>query len=484
MPNQSSELLESARALDEAGRPAEALEAAWNALRLAPDDEAKRVVVQLLAFNPRLARPEWREDIASLIDDSAVEPTSVARAGWHILLPSLPGVPEALAERIESDELALRLLDQTYVAVLEAEETLTRLRRWLLMTGRWAEFPNLVAALAAQAGHNGGAWLFDSEEKAAIEAGPDAPIARAYRPRPSVPPPGADYPDPVTRSVADQYLDWPYPAWSRVTAPAPTTLPAEVDAMDEGRPSGLPATAQILVAGCGTGREAALIALRFPDSRVTAIDLSPASLSYAAERCAAGGLRNIDFRLLDLNRVTELGRTFHFITCSGVLHHLPDPEAGWAALAGVLEPGGVIRIMLYSKLARLRIRAAQAQIADLRDRPVDDEVLREARRRLIETAAESMGSSLDFFTLGGVHDLLLHRHEDPFDVPRIVRALDALGLELLAFELPTPFHRARYLREHPHDPLFRDVRAWAALEKQEPFLFRSMYRFWCRKPAG
>ena len=482
--DQKSELPESARALEEAGRPAEALEEAWRAFRLEPDEETKRLLVRLLAFNPRLAQPEWRGDIARLVVDPAVEPTSVGRAGWHILLPSLPDAPEALAKRIESDEFALRLLDQTYVAVLEAEEKLTRLRRWMLVSGRWEEFPNLIAALAAQAEHNDGAWLFDAEEKAALEAAPDAPISRAYQPRPRVPPSNRDYPDPVTQSVAGQYLDWPYPAWSRVTAPGPTTLPAVVEAMDEGRPSGLPATSKVLVAGCGTGREAALIALRFPDARITAIELSPASLACAVERCAASGLDDIDFRLLDLNRVADLGRTFDFITCSGVLHHLPDPEAGWAALAGVLRPGGVMRIMLYSKLARLRVRAAQSHIADLRDHPVDADLLREARRRLIEKAPDSMGSSLDFFTLGGVHDLLFHRHEDPFDVPRIVRAIDTLGLELLAFDLPTPFQRARYLRDHPHDPLFRDVQAWTALERKEPFLFRSMYKFWCRKPAA
>ena len=30
----------------------------------------------------------------------------------------------------------------------------------------------------------------------------------------------------------------------------------------------------------------------------------------------------------------------------------------------------------------------------------------------------------------------------------------------------------------------RDVEAWAALERNDPGLFRSMHKFWCRKPAG
>ncbi len=81
-----------------------------------------------------------------------------------------------------------------------------------------------------------------------------------------------------------------------------------------------------------------------------------------------------------------------------------------------------------------------------------------------------------------MHDLLLHRHEDPFDVPRIRRGIERLGLSLIGFVLPTGAHRARYRREHPGDPLFRDYESWAALEKSEPFLFAAMYEFWCRKP--
>jgi SAM-dependent methyltransferase len=283
--------------------------------------------------------------------------------------------------------------------------------------------------------------------------------------------------------VADQYRDWPYPTWSRVTAVAPTTIAQLVEEMDGGRTSSLPVAGKVLVAGCGTGREAAINALRFPDANITAIDISEASLAYATERCRALGLDRIDFRLLDLHLVDELGETFDYVTASGVLHHLPDPETGWAKLAGVLRPGGVMQVMVYSKIARLNVRAAQSFIADLRDRPVDDDLLREVRRRLIDKGRRLIAGSGDFYTLAGIHDLLLHRHEDPFDVPRIVRALDSLGLELLAFDLPTPFERARYRRQNPNDPAFRDAIAWGTLEKSQPSLFSGMYKFWCRKPA-
>jgi len=480
------ELLQSARRLNGAGRHSEALEAAWKALGQRPEDaDSKRLAARLLARHPSLAGPGWREAIARLLVDPAIDPMAVSPAGWNLAFAPGGALRDtgdgaALARSIEEDPFILTLLEQTYVTRLDVEERLTGLRRWLLLSGAWPDFPRLVAALVAQSAHNGGAWLFDEEERALIDARPESAIAPAYRPH-RAPAAGAPLDDAISDAVADMYRHWPYPAWTRVTVPRASTVPAEVAAVDGGRPSGLPVSARLLVAGCGTGREAALAAHRFPDARITAIDLSETSIAYAAERCRNGPPADIDFRAMDLHRVAELGERFHFIACSGVLHHLPDPEAGWAALAEVLEPGGVMRVMLYSKAARQDFHAARESLADLAEAGIDDDVLREARRRLLQGPAGLVEASLDFYTLAGIHDLLFHPQEDSFDVPRIARALDRLGLELLAFDLPSPAHRARYRWEHPEDPDMRNVEAWAAFERDDPLLFRSMHKFWCRK---
>jgi SAM-dependent methyltransferase len=383
-----------------------------------------------------------------------------------------------MAEALENDTLVLRLLTEACVCTLAAELALAEARRWLLLSGEWPKYPRLLSALAAQAALNGGAWPFDAEERGVLERSPTASLARAYYPR--RPPSRSDlrYGDRVTDAVAGQYVLWPYPAWSRITSPKPTTVSRAVEKLDGGRESGLPVNAEVLIAGCGTGMEAAYFARRFPDARVTAIDISDASLAFASERCT--GL-DIDFRLLDLHEVPSLDRSFDLIVCSGVLHHLPDPEVGWARLVEVLNPAGVMKVMLYSRVGRLVVEAAKRHISDLREQPVDDELLRAARARLIENAPRLLASSTDFYTLTGVHDLLFNRHEDSFDVPRIAHALDRLSLELLAFILPSPSEENRYREEHPDDPLFRDLDAFMALEKKSPFLFAGMYEFWCRR---
>jgi SAM-dependent methyltransferase len=474
-------LLTDVAELEAAERFDEAMSRAWEAFDLVPGNaRAKRRISRLLREHPQLTPRERRPDIQRLLSDPEIGPERIAAAGWSLVPLHRPGTPEATAQSLEGDPLALALLAETYVYTLPVEIALTALRRWLLLSGKWQQHSQLSSALIAQAALNGGAWLFDDEEREVLENSPQHGFAAAYLPSPPAAPRQPRFEKTPVQAVANQYSRWPYPAWSRLTVPRPTTLPSVVEKLDGGIACKLPAEAEVLVAGCGTGREAASFAKRFPDARVTAIDVSASSMAFAAERCQG---MEIDFRLLDLHQAGSLGRQFDLIVCSGVLHHVPDPEAAWAKLVEVLKPGGAMKVMVYSRLGRLRIEGAKARIADLRQQPVDDDLLRAARRRLLDEMPQLVQGLYDFYYLAGVHDLLFNCHEDCFDVPRIVRALDSLQLELLAFSLPSSSDENRYRAEHPNDPLFRDVSAWAALEKRNPFLFSGMYEFWCRRPG-
>ena len=63
---------------------------------------------------------------------------------------------------------------------------------------------------------------------------------------------------------------------------------------------------EILVAGCGTS-QAATYALREPEARVTAIDISETSLRHTRDLKQKYGLRNLDFHRLAIDQVGELG---------------------------------------------------------------------------------------------------------------------------------------------------------------------------------
>src|SRR5262245_61451470 len=495
LPSTAADRRRSARDHWAAGRLDAASDAMWAAYALDPRERAtKKLLANFLRYCPTQFGPSRRAAYLSLLRDQDVEPDEISSAGWHIALsdsldvdPADDSEYEALSTTLNANELALALLQEAPVASDRAERALSRQRRWLLLSGQWTRFPGLINALAAQARLNGGAWPFDQNERERLVHASGRPMLAAYLPAAMVGPVAdpADTMDPVTRAVAAQYEGWPYPAWRRITRDDAMSLRDAINKIDPDAGPELPVKAQILIAGCGTGREAAITASRYPDAAITAIDLSEASLRYARRRCDMLGIGNDTFHRRDLHRVDDLGKRFDVITAAGVLHHLPDPEKGWEALAAVLEQGGVMRVMVYSRASRLWIAVVRGLIRDLMGRPVDDDLLREVRRRIFERADHPMARmvmrSPDFYTLAGTYDLLLHRHEDAFDIPRIARALDRLGLRLLNFDLRSPERERRYAAIFPHDPLHRDVKCWERFESENPQVFLGMYSFWCRR---
>ena len=115
---------------------------------------------------------------------------------------------------------------------------------------------------------------------------------------------------------------------------------------------------EILVAGCGTS-QAAIHALREPDTRVTAIDISETGLRHTRDLQQKYGLRNLDLYRLAIEDVGELGQIFDQIVCTGVLHHLPDPDTGLRALRNVLTPDGAMHLMVYATYGRAGIYMMQ-----------------------------------------------------------------------------------------------------------------------------
>ena len=115
---------------------------------------------------------------------------------------------------------------------------------------------------------------------------------------------------------------------------------------------------EILVAGCGTS-QAAIHALREPDAHVTAIDISETSLRHTRDLQRKYGLQNLDPHRLAIEEVGKLGRTFDQIVCTGVLHHLPDPDIGLRSLRSVLARDGAMHVMVYATYGRTGIYMMQ-----------------------------------------------------------------------------------------------------------------------------
>jgi len=200
----------------------------------------------------------------------------------------------------------------------------------------------------------------------------------------------------------------------------------------------------ILIAGCGTS-QAAKHAMRWPEAQVIGIDFSAKSISCTEELKRKHSLDNLQVRQLPVERVSELETSFDRIVCTGVLHHLPDPDAGLRALRGVLKPDGAMHIMVYAPYGRTGIYMLQEFCRRIGIRATDEEI-----RDLIATLwALPPGHPLegllrqapDFRHEAALADALLHPQDRAYSVPQL---FDFIGNGGLAFQ--------RWVKQAPYAP--------------------------------
>lgn len=292
----------------------------------------------------------------------------------------------------------------------------------------------------------------------------------------------------MSSSVQSQYESNPYPRWLRIQANfAPGTL-AQIlrELFPRADLEGVPdAAARILVAGCGTGYNSIGTARRFAASTLLAVDLSLPSLAYAKRKTLELGIGNIEYRQGDILALGSIAERFDLVECSGVLHHLEDPLAGWRILCSVLRPRGLMRIGLYSEAARAHVPRARELIAAQGFQPTA-EGIRRCRAAILERQDDPLlakfAHSEDFFSLSGCRDLLFNVQEHRFTLPRIAAAIEGLGLAFIGFEFPDAgATAARYRAEFPDDAALTDLEKWHRFETAHPDSFARMYQFWVRK---
>ena len=114
----------------------------------------------------------------------------------------------------------------------------------------------------------------------------------------------------------------------------------------------------VLVAGCGTW-QAAKFALCHPAASVVGIDLSQTSLDHTEKLKQKYDLTNLETRQLSIESAGDLDQHFDLIVCTGVLHHLVDPDAGLRALRSVLSSEGAMYLMLYAPYGRTGVSMFQ-----------------------------------------------------------------------------------------------------------------------------
>ena len=289
----------------------------------------------------------------------------------------------------------------------------------------------------------------------------------------------------VSLKVREQYEENPYPRWVKlgfsVKAKPIVAVCDELKLQLYSKNIKNVTAPAILIAGCGTGQHSIGTASRFSNCHVTAVDLSLASLAYAQRKSNELGFTNIDYLQADILHLHQMGKEFDIIESGGVLHHMDEPMAGWRVLVDLLKPGGLMKIGLYSELARHHIVEIREEISAL-SLGISEADIRKFRQSLAESNEEKhqlLTMSSDFFSLSMLRDLIFHVQEHRFTLPQIKNCLDELGLKFCGFENQVTISNFRKL--HGEEADIYDLALWHQYEKSNPRAFAGMYQFWCQK---
>ena len=292
--------------------------------------------------------------------------------------------------------------------------------------------------------------------------------------------------DKTSLKVMNMYKEHPYPKWKGIYY-----IPSEINVhqryydrdLTEKNDSNIPK--EILIAGCGTGQELVTVSKIYSNSNITAIDISLPSLSYAYKRAKDNDVNNFELIHMDLLELVNYKKKFDIINCSGVLHHMKDPELGLNALISCLKEDGYLNIGLYSRTARENITKLRKLIADNKLNNSQEEITK-IRRSIIlgYDGYESFNHLLnvrDFYSFNEMQDLLFHPRELVFNLEEIDEMLRRNNLEFIEFDNKYQKVKDVYNKNYPKDKKLRSVKNWIEFEDKYPLTFLGMYQFFAKR---
>jgi hypothetical protein len=239
------------------GRSGYALRDALAARRGDPQDlEAKLLLAGLVAEFPARSVSHMRADVLALLRDPDIAPEYICCRGWLLLVRDAgwnAALTQAecrrLARGCRMTHWPRRCCARRRCGYGEAERVLTRLRRWLLLSGEWQHHPRLVHDLAVQAELNGGAWPFSDAEREALKQEAAEPLRPLICRAPMSSLRTGRFRRPRDARRRPNYERWPYPAWRRLMAIEADQAPARRNPRARsGAPETIPLRANVLIA--------------------------------------------------------------------------------------------------------------------------------------------------------------------------------------------------------------------------------------------
>lgn len=230
----------------------------------------------------------------------------------------------------------------------------------------------------------------------------------------------------------------------------------------------------VLVAGCGTW-QAAKYAFCHPAARVVGVDVSTTSLEHTERLKQQYNLTNVTTKQVPIENVNELDQRFDHIICTGVLHHLADPDAGLRALRSVLKPDGAMYLMVYAPYGRTGVYMIQDYCRRLgigtSQQEINDLIAVLQRVPPHHPLLASQGGSRDFTNGDALADALLNPRDRSYSVPELYEFIERSGLTFARWYWQAPYlPQCGIIAHTPH------ASRLAALPEREQYIEMELWR--------
>ena len=284
--------------------------------------------------------------------------------------------------------------------------------------------------------------------------------------------------------MRDQYEQYPYPRWQATRLQDKIAFPDYIRQAYPNVECTIQQPVELLFAGGGTGIQVVQITSGFETKKVLSIDLSKSSLAYAKRKAREFDLNEIEFAQADILELESLNAQFDVIICTGVLHHMRDPQEGLEVLSKILRPGGFMMLALYSTRARRDVVASHAYI---KEHSIGDDIngirqFRQALRSLPEGhKIKSIEKTRDFYSVSGLHDYVFNRHEITYTPLQLQNLLEDQPLNFVGFHFTSGDYVNQYASRFPEDEAQTNLSNWELLDKETPDMFSGMMQFWVQK---
>jgi len=230
----------------------------------------------------------------------------------------------------------------------------------------------------------------------------------------------------------------------------------------------------VLVAGCGTW-QSAKYAFCHPAARVVAVDVSTTSLEHTERLKQSYNLTNLTTKQVAIENVNELDERFDHIICTGVLHHLADPDSGLRALRSVLKPDGAMYLMVYAPYGRTGVYMIQDYCRRLgigtSPQEINDLIAVLQRVPPHHPLLASQGGSRDFRNGDALADALLNPRDRSYSVPELYEFIERNDLTLARWYWQAPYlPQCGIIAHTPH------ASRLAALPEHEQYIEMELWR--------